>query len=74
MSVSEGKLVFEIYEEYNAPPSIASVPALFPIDMDFLDKWLDEDVEALVINKVCVQIRSRNGRRRMYPDPSEDMV
>lgn len=74
VSVNEGRLIFEIYEAYNAPPSVASVPALFPIHMDFLDAWLDEDVEALVINKVCVQIRSRNGRRRVYPDPAECMV
>ena len=74
VSVSEGKLIFEMYEEYNSPPSVASVPALFPIDMHFLDTWLDVDVESLVINKVCVQIRSLNGRRRVYPDPSEDMA
>ena len=73
VSVSSGKLVLETDSDYlNGPVDTIPVTPLFPIDFEFLDSWLNEFVQVLVINNVCVQIRSQRSKR-VHPGPSDDL-
>ena len=69
MSVTSGKLVLEIpYEGGWQVESIESVMPLFPVDVKFLDTWLNKHVEVLVVNNVCVQVLDQ-GSGIVHPLP-----
>jgi hypothetical protein len=65
--VHEGKLCIGEYGDYGQVSEEHLITPLFPVTFEFLDTWLHNDVEVLVINGIAVQIR--NGySKEIYPE------
>lgn len=67
-AVREGKICFEENDGFQNTQEHLLTP-LFPVTFEFLDSWLNTNVEVLVMNGVAVQIKNvKNGE--VYPTPA----